>query len=162
MIAAISALVYLLLFEREDLKDKMILTWVALIYFAAITILSFIVPFGWIQMNSSILSNFVLICIAFGSMMAKTPFTIQYAKRSVEPLKWKHPLFIQINYILTTMWGLLFLLTLVIDYTYAYHPWMHKSGYILLTNIIWVIGAIASKWFPAYWRSVNSYDNIAT
>lgn len=159
LIAVVAALAYILLFEREDLKARMILTWVTLIYFSALLVCSALLPLKWIEMNSDILSNFVLMAIAFGSLIVKKPFTMQYAKQSVAAWKWQHPLFIQINTILTSMWGVLFSLTLIADYSYAYHPWMGETGYAILTNCIWVLGAIMSKWFPSYWRKIYHEKN---
>lgn len=159
VMASLVALGYLVIFEWKDLKEKMIFTWVTLCYFLMTLFLSYIFTSNWIEVNSSILSNFALMCIAFGSLIAKVPFTIQYARRTVEPQKWKHPLFIEINNILTAMWGVLFLLALITNITYSFTSELNHNAYLILTNFIWIIGAIVSKWFPSYWRKRNYEQN---
>jgi hypothetical protein len=122
IIALLIALVSSVVFEWQSLKDKFILSWTTLIYFSLLLMVTLIFHWEWLQINIWLVSNFILAAMAFGSSCIGKPFTIQYAKKIASEDKWNHPLFVQINYILTNIWGLIFLLTGIVNYIYVAHP----------------------------------------
>ena len=62
----------------------------------------------WIIEHAGLISNSSLAVIALISIVIGKPFTIQYAKEKVPADKWKTPLFIRINYLLSSFWLLMF------------------------------------------------------
>ena len=58
----------------------------------------------------SLLVNVTLTAIAWGSLLAGIPFTVQYAREKVAPELWQSPAFIRINQYITAVWGLSFFL----------------------------------------------------
>ena len=54
------------------------------------------------------------VAIAFGSMAAKRPFTLAYAKQHVPQELWNHPRFLRKNYLITGAWGVSFLFCLAL------------------------------------------------
>lgn len=88
-----------------------ILDTVTLAFFVFIAI--GLVGFGWmfLAVHMTAIVNFTLMAIAWGSLLAGMPFTIQYAREQVAPEYWHTPLFIRINQYITAVWGLDFFLS---------------------------------------------------
>jgi hypothetical protein len=72
-----------------------------------------VVGFRWMTLATymSLLANATLTAIAWGSLLAGAPFTIQYAREQVAPEFWHSPLFIRTNQHITAVWGLDFFLS---------------------------------------------------
>lgn len=153
MIAILAALISSLIFNFKEIKKKFILTSATLIYFALLLILTLLFHWSWLRTNAWLISNLVLTAIAFGSVVIKQPFTIQYAKLITPEIFWKTPLFLQINNILTNIWGAIFLFTALTNFIYIEDPHINSVLYFVINNIGWVIGAYVSKKFPNYWKN---------
>jgi uncharacterized membrane protein len=54
--------------------------------------------------------NVALLCIVLGTLAAGMPFTMQIAKESIPEERWTSPVFITINYHVTTAWAVVFAL----------------------------------------------------
>ena len=54
--------------------------------------------------------NVALLCIVLGTLAAGLPFTMQIAKESIPEERWSSPIFITINYHVTTAWAVVFAL----------------------------------------------------
>lgn len=113
-----------------------------------------LIGFGWMILATymTLLVNLTLMAIAWGSLLAGTPFTIQYAREQVAPEFWHTPLFIRINQCITAVWGLdFFLCALVSLYRHA----TGDSG--LASQYAWVLfsaGAVLfTLYFPAWYRA---------
>jgi hypothetical protein len=65
----------------------------------------------WMETWFGEISNIILVAVVVGSMLARVPFTIQYAQEQTDPSVWRTPVFRQINYIITGAWGLAFLVS---------------------------------------------------
>jgi len=141
-----------LLLDWKDLRAGFILTWCTLLYFAGLLIFVTLYHSVWLEKNMWLFSNLILATIAFLSILIKKPFTIQYAKQAVAEAYWNNPLFIEINNILTLIWGLIFLFTALTNYLHSDALKLHGIVYFFVNNIGWVIGAYASKKFPDYWK----------
>lgn len=107
-IAIIIAAITSIIFEFKGLKKGFILSWGTLIFFIFMFISVIILRNQYIIKYAWIFSNGALALIAWISILIHKPFTIQYAKEKVSKDKWEHPLFLRINYLLTTVWGLIF------------------------------------------------------
>lgn len=152
MLAIGVALVSSLIFDWKDLKAGFILTRCTFIYFLALLIFVSLYHSIWLEKNMWLVSNLMLAAIAFGSVLIKKPFTIQYAKQKIPEIYWNNPLFIEINHILTMIWGAIFLFTALTNYLHADVLKLHGVLYFIVNNIGWVIGAYVSKKFPDYWK----------
>ena len=73
--------------------------------------------FHWMILATymSLLVNVTLMAIAWGSLLAGVPFTIQYARDQVAPEFWHSPLFIRTNQYITAVWGLDFFLSALVS-----------------------------------------------
>src|SRR3990167_10317554 len=79
MIAILAALISSFIFNFKEIKQKFILTCATLVYFALLLILTLLFHWSWLRTNAWLISNLALAAIAFGSVIIKQPFTIQYA-----------------------------------------------------------------------------------
>lgn len=75
-----------------------------------------LIGFQWMILATymSVLVNGMLAAIAWVSLFAGIPFTIQYAREQVAEEFWHTPLFLRINQYITAVWGLDFLLAALV------------------------------------------------
>jgi uncharacterized membrane protein len=102
--------------------------------------------------HMSLLVNLTLTAIAWGSLVAGTPFTIQYAREQVAPEFWHAPMFVRINQYITFVWGLDFALSALVS---LYREMSGDSGFA--AKYAWVLfslGAVLfTTHFPAWYRA---------
>ena len=134
--------------KKRDLKTMEV---VSLGYFVIHTFLTLVLGWQFLKIYGLIANSLVLAGMAIGSLALKSPFTYQYAKEDWDKSYWNDPAFIQINEIITGVWGSIFLLNSILG---ALAVFAYPSQYILLTVILPNIGVIAgivfSSRFPAY------------
>jgi len=64
----------------------------------------------WPSRNLGLAIHLALALMAFGSLAAGSPFTLQYARDGWPRDLWNHPRFVAVNRAMTALWGALFLL----------------------------------------------------
>lgn len=148
IVAAISSIIL----ERKELKKGFILSWGTCIFFIFMLITVVLFKNNWVAMHAWIFSNGTLALIAWVSILLRRPFTMQYAKEKISKDKWQHPLFIKINYILTTVWGICFCLSTALHVLKIYYPlmsvWVYETvAYAPIIFAIWF-----TTWFPNWYR----------
>jgi all-trans-retinol 13,14-reductase len=113
-----------------------------------------IVLFHWMTLAiyMSLLVNVTLTAIAWGSLLAGVPFTVQYAHEKIAPEFWQSPIFIRINQYITAVWGLSFFLTTCVS---IYRRQIVDSGPV--SQYAWVAfamgAAIFTVYFPEWYKS---------
>jgi all-trans-retinol 13,14-reductase len=110
--------------------------------------------FHWMILATymSLLVNVTLTAIAWGSLLAGTPFTIQYAREQVAAEFWHSPLFIRTNQYITAVWGFDFFLSALISL------YREVSGdKSLASQYAWVLfslgAALFTVYFPPWYRA---------
>ena len=76
-------------------------------YFAALTIVVALASPGthrWLELWGGEVANVAVFVIAFGSVLARQPFTLQYAREQVAKEYWHEPEFLRVNYLITWVW----------------------------------------------------------
>ena len=140
----------------SDLRKGRILTWAPLILFGTLLIavgalgLTGILPFMGMLIYAA------LAAVTFGSILAKTPFTLQYAREMVNENLWENPAFIWVNVLMTGVWGGIFVINLALSYlTFAYP---YSAGWITspLTYLVLIAGIIFTIWYPGYIQKKNT------
>jgi carotenoid cleavage dioxygenase len=106
----------------------------------------------WVAKHAWIFSNGALALIAWVSIIMRKPFTLQYARQQVTRDKWQHPLFIKINYILTSVWGLCFLFNVCLHVIKLYYPTSHEWVYESLSYLSIIFAIWFTSWFPKWYR----------
>jgi len=99
--------------ERGSLK---ILDLGGIAFFAVLSLLAVVLDradLEWVEDYSQAISSGALAIIALGSL-AIVPFTEQYARESAPREVWDSPAFKRTNLVLTTMWGVVFLVSAIL------------------------------------------------
>jgi hypothetical protein len=102
--------------ERGSLK---ILDIGSIVFFGVLALLAIFLDradLDWVEDYSQAISSGALALIALGSL-AVIPFTEQYARDSAPREVWDTPGFKRTNVVLTTMWGLVFLVSAILGVT---------------------------------------------
>jgi all-trans-retinol 13,14-reductase len=129
-----------------------ILDTVTLAFFVFVTV--GVIGFRWMILGTymSLLVNITLMAIAWGSLLAGTPFTIQYAREHVAPELWQTAPFIRVNRYITAVWGLDFFLSALVS---LYRHTTGDTGLVL--QYAWVLlsvfAALFTTRFPAWYRA---------
>ncbi|TQF74173.1 hypothetical protein FK531_05880 [Rhodococcus spelaei] len=119
VVAAGVALALSVVFVVVDLargRSLKILGVVDVAFFAGLLMLHFSIDEAgqeWMEVWVGEIANVTLVLIAVGSMLARVPFTIQYAREEVEEQYWRTPTFLRVNYVITGAWALAFLIAAV-------------------------------------------------
>lgn len=89
-----------------------------------------------------------LLLIVLGSMAARRPFSLQYAREQVAPELWERPEFIRTNYVIAAIWALAFLVMVIAELGLLYFPKLPpRVGIVVL--ILALIGAVKfTGWYP--------------
>jgi len=118
------------------------------VVFAALSIYCLITGGDLSIVAAKLLVDIGLLAIAIVSMIAGTPFTLQYAKEEVPPELWNSPVFLRTNYVISGVWALAFLVMVVAEAALIYLPQTaHRIG--IITIILALVGALKfTKWYP--------------
>lgn len=70
----------------------------------------------WLGLWAGEVSNVAIALITLASIAAHRPFTLAYARETTDDAYWDSPLFLRINYVISTVWAIAFLLTAAVGY----------------------------------------------
>jgi carotenoid cleavage dioxygenase len=117
---SLGALALMILLNFEKLKKGFILPWGSIILFAFLPLnaLLHLIPLS--SIGTYRLINSTLALIAVFSLLIKRPFTIQYARLETDPSQWHEPLFLKVNYILTSIWATLMIIMAIPSFLFTY------------------------------------------
>jgi hypothetical protein len=139
--------------DRATGSKVKILSAADVLSFSAFLILALFLPEAqkaWLETWFGELSQIVLVLIAVGSMAVRVPFTIQYAKEQTDPEAWDHPLFKKINYVITGVWALAFLVGAIAGFIQDMTPSLHGNvwlGWVIPYAAI-IAAARFTGWYP--------------
>jgi MFS family permease len=152
-----AALLILLLGVAIGIRAKL-LDLAAIAFFAVLLVLGLAVgqaAHAWLERWSGEISNVMIVLVALGSVVARRPFTLQYAREVTEREYWDSPLFVHINYVLTWVWIAAFLASAVVGW-YGDGP-LHQPDNIWtnwIVSIALLIFAIRfTEWYPTRAKS---------
>ncbi len=134
--------------RKRDFKTMEVVT---LGYFAVHAIVTLVFGSPFLMTYGAIVNYLVLAGMAFGTLALKSPFTYQYAKEDWDKSYWTDPAFIQINEIITGVWGGIFLFNALLGALAVFvFPEQELLFAVILSNICVVAGIIFSSRFPTY------------
>ena len=84
----------------------------------------------WVVEHMDLLARATLAAIAWGSIIAGRPFTLQYARESVPEAYWQTPEFIHTGYFISMVWGIIFLIALGAS---LFRPYLDQLGQLALS-----------------------------
>lgn len=134
------------------------LSTVGTVVFGSMLLLAFVNPAwdAWIRNWSGTIAEISLVLTAFIGILVKKPFTLYYAKLSVDQVQWENnPLFragvVKVSQTITAVWGLSFLVGVACDFA----PGDLKNNIIftLIIPLLAMFGGIRfTTWYPEYRR----------
>jgi hypothetical protein len=96
-----------------------------------------------------------LLLIVLLSMVLGRPFSLQYARESVDRQHWDSPEFVRINYVISAAWAVAFAVLVAADVVMDFMPGLPQAGSVAAT----VLALAAAAWFtdryPEQHRSVE-------
>ena len=159
-IALLAALIVAVLVGHRTLRRGFFLEWANILMFAGALFCITILHITAIADYMSIIIYLVLASVAFGSLIAKTPFTSQYARDMVDKSVWDHPAFIAINVFMTGVWGGLFVVNLLLGIIskIAAGPVGQIAG--MLVYVVLIIGILFTMLYPDYVRKKHPRNAV--
>jgi hypothetical protein len=110
---------------------------------------------SWLELWAGELTNGALAAYALTTLVIRRPFTISYARDTVDPEHWNSPLFVRVNYVLSAVWAGAFVInTLVGSFGDAI---LHDgdnfwTGWIVQLAVTLVAVAV-TEFYPDYARA---------
>lgn len=104
------SILFLVLGHRKGGRVKMMELF-DVAYFAVIAAIGLFASASvieWMELWSGEMTNIALVVFAFGSIVLRNPFTLEYAKEQAPKEVWDSPLFLKVNYRITLAWALAF------------------------------------------------------
>ncbi len=108
---------------------------------AALPFLALALVVPWLAANAALAVHLALALVAFGSLAAGSPFTLQYARDDWPPEYWDQPLFRLTNQALTALWGVVFAAVAAI-------AWAAPAASGWAAASLALAGAGATLWLP--------------
>ena len=155
-LGVIVAFVTYLIIDTQNLRRGFILSWTTLLFFLFMLISVVFMKNAWVENHTWIISNGVLAIVAFGSLIIGMPFTVQYARLKVPKEKWHSKVFINVNIILTAVWGTIFLLSALVHLIKAFYPHVDNVVYEVATTVVSLLGVLFTVWFPKWYRQKHA------
>jgi hypothetical protein len=131
----------------NQLRKGFFLTWGSLLFFSLSFILVAFLKNLWVAEHMDLLARATLAAIAWGSIIAGRPFTLQYARESVPEALWRTPGFIHTGYFISLVWGVIFLLGLGACWFRPYLDQVAGWLYPLLATGTMFLGVIFTQWY---------------
>jgi hypothetical protein len=131
----------------KQLRRGFFLTWGSLLFFGLSLILVAFLQNLWVVRHMDVLARATLAAIAWASILAGQPFTLQYARESVPEAYWRTPGFIHTGYLISIVWGIIFLIALGASLS---RPYLEQIGgwlYHFLATGIMIMGIIFTQWY---------------
>ncbi|MDP4014806.1 MAG: hypothetical protein U0990_06810 [Candidatus Nanopelagicales bacterium] len=135
------------------------LSTVGTILFGAMLVLAFVDPHldTWLRNWSGSVAEIALVLTAFIGIAVKRPFTLYYARLSVDRIQWEHnPKFragvVRVSQTITAVWGLSFVIGVICDFLPS--PMNNNIVFTWIIPLAALFGAIRfTLWYPEYHRS---------
>jgi hypothetical protein len=145
----LSPLLFILL-TFSKLRRGFLLEWSSLFFFLAKFFNDHIFKNSWIDENLSILSPLFFVLVTIVSLLARQPFTQQYARLEAEEKLWNHPRFIRVNTIMTSGFGAIFLAVTLANLYRHFHPGVIQAW--MVWGPAFAMKILLVKAFPPWYK----------
>jgi len=123
----------------------------AVVVFAALGAHQSLIDREWNDFSIRLAVDIGMLAIALGSIAARLPFTLQYAREQVDVQTVAEPEFLRVNYILSWAWVAAMVLMLIADIMMIYFPalplWTGLVAIYLARNA----AVYFTKWYSNRW-----------
>lgn len=127
-----------------------IISWAGLLFFPLVSMAVIIFNNMWVIKHIEIFASASLAIFTWLSIIVRKPFTIEYAKEKVDPSLWKSPIFLKINTIVTSAWGLTFTINTFLAWGKMEKFLLPEMAYEIINYILLVATSIFTVWYPDY------------
>jgi len=110
LVSALVLVAIVLISRKVTVK---LMDWTLVGYFVLAACVTFIARLPAFPKYGSVIIWLMYALVAWGSILAGRPFTLQYARESAPPEHWQNPAFLRANLIISVVWGLAFVLNIV-------------------------------------------------
>ena len=126
-----------------------VLEWVSLVFFSLAFLALFVYHWHAFAHHLGLIVHILLACVAWGSLLAGVPFTLQYAREQVPQEHWHEPSFLRTNQWITAVWGVDFVLqAIILEWQATY-----GGGIPSLVSSLTTAATLGfTLWFPAHRR----------
>ena len=124
---------------------------VTLAFFATHFLVTVVLNSAFFKQYGVVLNSATLALMAWGTLLAGSPFTYQYARESWPRELWNDPLFRRTNEIITAVWGIIFVVNTALGALSLLHSEARLWLVILLPNAGVVLGIVFSSLFPNWY-----------
>lgn len=129
-----------------------VIMWVGILFFTYAIVAVVLLNNMWAVHYMGALANGALAVGTWTGMALKRPFTLEYAREHTDPSLWKNPAFLRTNYLMTTIWGVVFTVNASLAWQRSIQPTMPDWVYEAITYILLVSAMFISTWYPDYLR----------
>jgi hypothetical protein len=128
--------------------DQMVIESSAAVFFTVITLISFVSPDSPLMPYGPALVNVWLGITSWGSLAIRKPFTLGIARSMTPPEVWQTPQFYRVNAIITSVWGVSFIVAAVSLAALLYVA-PHATAAVLTIKIVtFVAPAVFTARYP--------------
>jgi uncharacterized membrane protein len=152
ILALAAATIVTVLTGWHDLQKHLILSWTNLVLFGSTFVAVGILGMDWIIPYMGVLIYAILAAVTFGSIFVGRPFTLQYAREMVDKSIWDNPRFIRVNILMTSAWGVVFMVNLGLSAIILLSIGPLRGVFQVVTYAVLVAGIIFTLWYPVHIR----------
>jgi hypothetical protein len=129
-----------------------VILWVGLVFFTCASLAVVVFNNMWAIRYMGITASGVLATATWMTVFFRKPFTMDYAKAHTDPSLWNDPLFIRLNMILTSAWGLTFTINSFMAWGKMENIILPELGYEIISYTLMIGTAAFTSWYPDYLR----------
>jgi hypothetical protein len=97
-----------------------------------------------------------LALVVLASIVFRQPFTLQYARETVNKDLWDSPRFLRVNYVISSVWAIAFAVLALADALMEYVPTVPHSAGIALTVVAILAAMKITRWYPQQAAAQNT------
>jgi hypothetical protein len=129
-----------------------VILWVGLVFFTCASLAVIVFNNMWAVKYMGIMASGALATGTWLTVIIGKPFTMDYAKEHIDSSLWDSPMFIRLNMILTSAWGLTFTINAILAWGKMEHFVLTELGYEIISYTIMIGTAAFMSWYPGYIR----------
>ena len=123
------------------------------ILFGGLALYSLIGHPAWSLMGVRLRVDTGLLLLVVLTIVIRKPFTLQYAREEVSPEFWNTAEFVRVNYVISAVWALAFVVIVIADLIMVYAA-DFPSRYGVVISILAIVGAMKfTSWYPGRTRN---------
>jgi hypothetical protein len=114
----------------------------------------------WSRVEIGLFFDFGIFAVALISIALRRPFTLQYARENIDAATQADPGFLQVNYVLTSVWAGAMALMMAVDVLSIYLPSLPLWAGLVLTFVLRSSAVQFTKWYPQRIRTETATIQI--